>query len=926
MDYKHTLNLPKTDFAMKADLPKREPLWLAYWDGQQIYQQIRKARAGRPKFVLHDGPPYANGDIHIGHALNKILKDIIVKHRTMQGMDAPYVPGWDCHGLPVEHQLMKELKISKHQVVPTEFRRKAADYAMSYVEKQKNQFKRLGVFGRWESPYLTMDPSFEGATMEAFAQLVEHGFIFQSLKPVHWCAHCETALAEAELEYDESHRSPSVTLLFPLPPTEIQKKGLALPAEVPVSFAVWTTTPWTLIANVALALHPDLDYCFIPTKAFGIVIVAKELVESLLSMVPKQEGEAFESLMTMKGAELEGIAAEHPFLGRSSLTVTADYVSSHDGTGCVHTAPGHGMDDYRTGIKKGLPMLMPVDEKGHFAAEAGVFKGMSVWKSNEKIISTLQEKGRLVHSGQIQHSYPTCWRCKEPVLVRATHQWFMGIDRNGLRAELLKAIDTVRWVPAAGKNRISKMIETRPDWCLSRQRLWGVPVPVFTCQECGHTILDAQIIRHVRDVFMKEGADAWFRRSDSDLLEGKFSCERCASERLKKGNDILDVWFESGASHMSVLRSSQDPSFPADLYLEGSDQHRGWFQSSLLVSCGISGKPPYQAVLTHGFIVDGEGRKMSKSLGNVVSPDEVMKNYGADILRLWVASSDTSDDIRISQDSLARLADGYRKIRNTFKYLLGNLNGFDVSRDGLPYDQLCEIDQWALAALESVKTEASIAFESYQIHRLYQSVYQFCVKEMSSFYLDVLKDRLYADPVGSVSGRSCRTALHEVLITLAKVLAPVLVFTCEEVWQALGNKTSVHLELLPEKAPSRLDETLLLRWHRFFEIREKVLKALEEKREKKEIGNSLEAEVELTLLKNEDKDFLEGFGDGLAGLFLVSGVRLSVNGTLSEMSVQVRGASGKKCDRCWNWRATVGQDADHPTVCDRCANVLRGVK
>ncbi len=930
MDYKQTLNLPVTDFPMKADLPRREPIFLKKWEEEDLYQKIRKNSEGKKKFVLHDGPPYANGDIHMGHALNKILKDINVKYKTMKGFDAPYVPGWDCHGLPVEHQLFKELKITKHEIDPASFRKKAHVYAMSFVEKQKAQFKRLGIFGDWEHAYLTLSPGFEAAVIDTFAKLVEKGFIFQSLKPVYWCISCETALAEAELEY-ENRISDSIYVKFPVERSELSKKGIEIPGDDQIFFAVWTTTPWTLIANVAVALHPDYEYQFIKTRECGIMIVVSDqahLLESLFPLSDEWVGTLkpeIKNLAFRKGRDLEGILARHPFIGRESKVVLADYVSREDGTGCVHTAPGHGMDDYQTGLKYSLPILMPVDEKGRFKEEAGEFKGLHISKANEKIIQALQDN--LIKRGTITHSYPTCWRCKSPVITRATKQWFMGVDRLDLRKKALDEIRKTKWVPEAGQNRISGMVESRPDWCLSRQRVWGIPVPVIYCSGCDEALLDPALIRHVRDLFQKEGSDIWFTRSAIDLTGGKFTCPRCGRKDLKKGEDILDVWFESGSSHVAVLIDNPKLTFPADLYLEGSDQHRGWFQSSLLVSCGIFGKAPYHTVLTHGFIVDGEGKKMSKSQGNVISPLDVMKEYGADILRLWVVSSDTSDDIRISAEGLKRLSEGYRKIRNTFKFILGNLHGFDREKDAVSHDKLLEVDVWAFSKLEVLKEEINAAFENYQMHRVYHAVYNFCVREMSSFYLDVLKDRLYTDDKRSLSGRSCRTVLYEILTTLARMLAPVLSFTCEEVWQSLGKKESVHLEEWPKPAPQKRDAILEERWERFLSFREKVLKSLEEKREKKEIGNSLEAGVELTVFKKEERDFLLSFKEDLQGLFLVSRVNvvLADAASLDEMRIEVLKAGGLKCERCWNWRESIGRDKKHPSLCHRCVGVLKGV-
>ncbi len=926
MDYKKTLNLPATDFPMKADLPGREPLLLDRWQKENLYGLLRERSRGRKKYILHDGPPYANGDIHMGHALNKILKDILVKYKNMKGFDAPYVPGWDCHGLPVEHQLFKELKITKYEIDPVVFRQKARDYAMGFVEKQKSQFKRLGILGDWEKPYLTLNPEFEAGVIDAFARLVEKGFIFQSLKPVHWCISCETALAEAELEYDENHVSPSIYILFPVNPEELAKKGISVPAGERVSFAVWTTTPWTLLANVAVALNPIFEYALVQTKFHGIVIMAADRVSALASMISPETPEDIRILLKKTGAELEGITARHPFIARDSKVVTADHVSREDGTGCVHTAPGHGIDDYRTGVQFKLPVLMPVDGKGRFNEEAGEFKGTHILKSNDKIRELLSGQKCLIRWSEIKHSYPTCWRCKSSVITRATKQWFMGVDKFDLRRKLLEEAKKVKWIPASGRNRISGMLESRPDWCLSRQRYWGIPVPAMYCSACEEAVLDVALIRRVREIFRKDGSDAWFKKTAAELTGGLLACPKCGAKELKKGDDILDVWFESGSSFLSVLIDDDNLAFPADLYLEGSDQHRGWFQSSLLVSCGIFGKAPYESVLTHGFIVDSDGKKMSKSQGNVISPLDVMKEYGADILRLWVASTDTSDDIRISRESLKQLAEGYRKIRNTFKYLLGNLHGFDPSKDGLKYEELLEVDRWALSKLEFLKEEAHHAYENGQIHPIYHAVYDFCVKEMSSFYLDILKDRLYTDARSSVSGRSSRTVLYEILTTLVKILAPVLSFTCEEVWQMLEFSGSVHLENWPKPLPSHRRVELEERWEKFMGFREKVLKALEEKREKKEIGNSLEAEVELAVSKTDERQFLENFKEDLPGLLLVSQARISAEpGSGGELRVSVSKARGTKCERCWNYRESVGQNKEHPALCHRCTDVLKGV-
>ena len=926
VDYKTTLNLPSTSFPMKADLPQREPIFLSKWQQEKLTAKIRQASKGKKKFILHDGPPYANGDIHIGHALNKILKDVIVKYKTMNDFDAPYVPGWDCHGLPVEHELFKELKISKYEIDPFSFRKKAAAYAMKFVDKQRESFKRLGIFGDWENPYLTMNPDFEAAVIDVFAQLVERGYIFESLKPVHWCVRCETALAEAELEYDENHSSPSIYTLFPVSHEALAKKNILLEKNEKVVFAVWTTTPWTLVANVAVALNPHFNYVFIKTKERGVVVVVEELAEKLIKILSAEAQGAAQIILKKKGEELEGIVAKHPFLDRDSPVVLADYVSNQDGTGCVHTAPGHGMDDYHTGLKYKLPTLIPVNEKGVFTKEAGEFAGQFIFKANEPIIHALDQHGYLLFSGTIKHAYPNCWRCKSPVIIRATKQWFMGVDRHNLRDKVLKVIQKVAWVPEIGQNRIYGMVKSRPDWCLSRQRYWGIPVPVLYCTGCDEAVLEPALIRHIRDLFKEEGSDGWFKKSALDITQGQFACPKCSRKDLKKRDDILDVWFESGASHAAVLMNNDDLAFPADLYLEGSDQHRGWFQSSLLISCGVSNQAPYEKVLTHGFIVDGQGKKMSKSVGNVISPFDIMKQYGADILRLWVMSSDTSDDIRVSEDSLKRLAEGYRKIRNTFKFFLGNLHHFDREKDTLAFQDLLEVDRWVLSKLELLKQETTSAYESFQMHRGYHAIYNFCVCELSSFYLDVLKDRLYTDARDSISARSCRTALYEIFQVLIRLLAPVLVFTSQEAWESLGLPDSVHLTEWPKPKPKYRDSQLEVKWDRFLEFRGVVLKSLEESREKKEIGNSLEAEVELGLFKSQDYDILKSFDDNLPGLFLVSGVSLilSEKEMTDSFSVVVKKAAGMKCERCWNYRKSVGEDKEYKDLCERCVRVLKG--
>jgi len=758
MDYKSTLNLPKTNFSMKANLPNREPLLCKEWDQAGLYGLIRKKSKGKKRYILHDGPPYANGNIHMGHVLNKTLKDIAIKFNTMQGMDAPYIPGWDCHGLPVEHQLFKELKINKYEIDQLEFRKKAHKYAMKFVKTQRDEFKRLGVFGDWENPYLTLDPKYEAEIMRSFANLVKKGFIYKALKPVNWCSQCETALAEAEVEYKD-RVSPSIYVRFKL--------------KEDTYFLIWTTTPWTLLANVAIAVHPKMDYVEVETSKGNLIIL-----QSRLDFVMNEIGEkSFKVVKTMKGSDLKNLEAKHPFIDRSSKVVLADYVTTEEGTGCVHTAPGHGELDYITGRKYNLATIMPIDSKGRVDETLSEFKGLFVTKANTAILEKLNKSGDLLGSGEISHSYPHCWRCKKPIIFRATEQYFMGVDIHDLRKKMLEIIKKLNWYPASGMERISAMIKLRPDWCLSRQRYWGVPIPGFYCEKCNTILLDAKVIEHVAKIVEKEGSNAYFIRSTSELVPAGTVCRKCKSKKFRKESDIMDVWFESGVSHQAVLKTSN--TYPADLYLEGSDQHRGWFQSALITAVGIENNSPYKAVLTHGFVVDGDGKKMSKSLGNVISPQDIMKSYGADILRLWVASSDYTQDVRQSDEILKRLSESYRKIRNTLRYLLSNLYDF-TSQDSLNYNQLLEIDQWALSNAKALLEKVTEYYKNYSFHMVYRSIYDFCTVFLSSIYLDILKDRMYTSSISSCERRSGQTVMYKITSMLVRMMAPILVFTTEE--------------------------------------------------------------------------------------------------------------------------------------------------
>ncbi len=933
MDYKSTLNLPQTKFAMKADLPKREPVFLKNWQDADLYQLIRKKSEGKPKYILHDGPPYANGDIHIGHALNKTLKDIIVKYKTMQGKDSAYVPGWDCHGLPVEHQLFKELKISKYQIQQLEFRKKAYDYALRYVSIQKEQFKRLGVFGDWEKPYLTLTPDYEESIVRSLAILCEKGYIYRGLKPVNWCFKCETALAEAEVEYEE-HTSPSIFVKFKLDETKDYLKDTFL--------LIWTTTPWTLIANVAVAVHPDFTYTYIKTEK-GNLIIAKDLLENVLS---KTGIEKYEIIREISGRQLDGLIYSHPFGLRKGKVVLADYVSRQEGSGLVHTAPGHGNDDYLTGIKYKLDIIMPVDAKGKFDATAAEFSGTNVYDANPLILDKLQKSGALLFSGKIQHSYPHCWRCKNPVIFRATKQWFLNIDHKDLRKELLTAIrEDVEWIPATGRERISAMVELRPDWCLSRQRYWGVPIPALVCDKCHEEILQAQVIKKFAEFISREGSDAWFSRQVQDFLPQDYKCKYCGNDKFSKGSDILDVWFDSGVSHQAVLKKREElGGIPCQLYLEGSDQHRGWFQSSLIPAMCIDATPPFKSVLTHGFVVDGEGRKMSKSMGNVISPFDIIKDYGSDILRMWVASSDYNEDIRISPVILSRLSEAYRKIRNTARFILSNLYDFNPDIDKLGWKDLKRIDKYILIKMEyELLPSLRDSFDNFEFHKAYKLIYDFCNEDLSMYYLDMVKGRLYTYAAKSRDRKAAQTTIYEVLNLLVRAMAPILVFTAEEIWQHMPKEqkdssvASVHLLEWPvvmhaagPSATDNIEYTNLVKT--IFELIPDVAKVLEGKRGAGVIGSSFDAKINLLTNNEERYKFLTSLKSDLCEIFKVSQVEVvkqdrldpdaskSVN--FSDIAILAFKAEGAKCTRCWNYDVSVGKSETHPLICEKCMVVI----
>ncbi len=928
MDYQKTLNLPKTDFSMKAGLAQKEPQMLAAWQAEGLYAKIRAKSAGKKPFILHDGPPYANGNIHIGHALNKVLKDIIVKFKTMQGHDSLYIPGWDCHGLPIEHAMLKDLKARKADIECMDVRRKAHDYAMKYVGIQREQFKRLGVMGEWDNPYLTLSPAYENWILKMLARLTREGYVHRSLKPVNWCFDCETALAEAEVEY-EDHTSPTVYVRFPVNNPE----AAGLFKDKKVSLLVWTTTPWTLLANVAVALNPAFDYVAADTGD-EIVIIEKTLSVPVL----EKGGKAVKVVKEFKGAALTGLTYTHPFGKKENCRVVAvDYVTKEDGTGLVHTAPGHGQEDYQTGLKYKLDILMPVNDRGVFTAEGAPFEGQHVLKANDAIVADLLARGLLFYTEKIRHSYPHCWRCKKPIIFRATYQWFLKIDHKGLRTKLKEAVQRdVQWVPPAGEERIKAMIETRPDWCLSRQRYWGVPIPAVRLKGGEAQFLYPELIEHVAELVKEHGSNIWFEKDLKDLWPAGFVAPDGKVEDMEKTNDILDVWFDSGVSHQAVFRAMMDRPLPADLYLEGSDQHRGWFQSSLIPSVAVDGKPPYRQVLTHGFVVDGDGRKMSKSLGNVIAPDEIIKNNGVDILRLWVAASNYNDDIRLSKEITDRLIDAYRKIRNTARYLLANLDGFDPRRDMLPVEEMAPIDRWALNRLAGLIERVSAAYTAYDFAKVYKEIYAFCNEDLSSIYLDILKDRLYTSSALARKRRSAQTVLFFVAEALAKLLAPVLCFTADEMFAALpGRQAADHVHLADWPTVGALWQMPQAeeRYALFLELRPFILKALENSRAQGSIGASLEAKVVIRSASQRDLEVCRRLADELPMLLIVSQVSVvevdkvtaPLGGAFAQTEVVIAKADGQKCPRCWNYRTDIGVNKEHLEICGRCARAVQGL-
>lgn len=926
MDYKDTLNLPKTDFPMRANLKEMEPRILRRWESENIYELLQSGKGGG-KFILHDGPPYANGHIHIGHALNKILKDIIVKFKSMDGNYCPYVPGWDCHGLPIEHQVLKGLGPKKESVSQAEVRSLCRKYAEKFIDIQREEFKRLGVLGDWERPYLTMDYEYEAEIVRQFGLFVEAGGVYKGKKPVYWCGSCETALAEAEVEYAD-HYSPSIFVKFPFPDAS---KVLPALKDKKTFIAIWTTTPWTLVANLAVALHPEYDYVAVENGE-ELLIVA----EGLLGQVAEKIGlNGRHIIEKFKGRRLEGLKARHPFIDRDSLVIMGEHVTLEAGTGVVHTAPGHGQEDYEAGLRYGLDIYAPVDHRARFTKDAGQFAGEHVHKANKEIIGLLRSEGMLLAEEGVNHSYPHCWRCKNPVIFRATEQWFISMQKNDLLKKAIDNVHHVRWVPAWGKDRILGMMENRPDWCISRQRAWGVPIIAFTCKGCGEVLLKKSVIDHVAGIIGKEGADAWFRMEPVELLPSGTRCESCGKTDFEKETDILDVWFDSGVSHAAVLKKREGLSWPADMYLEGSDQHRGWFQSSLLAAVGTTGQAPFRMVLTHGFTVDGSGRKMSKSAGNVVAPQEVIDQYGAEVLRLWVSAADYREDIRISREILGHLSEAYRRIRNTCRYLLGNLYDFDPEKDAVSDRELLEIDRWALHRLQKLVERVRKGYEEFEFHVVFHSIHNFCAVDMSAFYLDILKDRLYTAKAGSVPRRAGQTAMHKILTTLVRLMAPVLSFTADEVWGYMKESQkikSVFLSAFPQKEERYIDDALDSRWAKIIAVRGEVAKVLEGLRRDKKIGHSLDAAVAI-YAEPGLYDLLKPYEMDLAYIFIVSFAEVKketdvpegafASDTINGLRIWAGPAKGAKCSRCWMYQESVGSVKEHPSICSRCASAIR---
>jgi len=930
MNYKKTLNLPATKFPMKANLTRREPEQLKAWEQIGLYDKLRETSKEKEQFILHDGPPYANGNIHIGTALNKILKDVIVRSKQMAGFDAVYVPGWDCHGLPIEHNVEKELGSKKKDMTQAQIRKLCRIYAEKFIDIQREDFKRLGVMGEWENPYLTMNYKYQAAIAAECAKFFSEGSLFRSKKPIYWCASCKTALAEAEIEYADD-TSPSIFVKFPVADNfELKISGLE---GKKVYVVIWTTTPWTIPANLAISIHPDLMYAAVDTKNDEVLILARDLVEGCMGKFGIAD---YDVLAEINAQKLEKQECRHPFYNHKSLITFGDHVTLEAGTGCVHTAPGHGREDYEVGLAYDLDIYAPVNDRGCFTKETEFLAGKFVFKANEEIIQRLDQDGFLAAREPLTHPYPHCWRCKKPVIFRATHQWFISMEKTGLRKKALEEIDKVKWIPAWGRNRIYGMIENRPDWCVSRQRFWGVPIALFYCKECKEVYIDQESLDKILALFEEYGADIWFEKDVADLISENAVCKKCNNNTFVKETDILDVWFDSGVSHAAVLEARPYLKWPADLYLEGSDQHRGWFHSSLLTAVGTRGKAPYKSVLTHGFVVDAHGKKMSKSVGNVMAPSKVIDRYGAEILRLWVAASDFKDDIRISENILKQLSDAYKKIRNTCRFILGNISDFKPDADAVSYESMPDIDRYMLHRLQLLIEKSLEAYENYEFHLIYHGLFNFCTIDLSAFYLDILKNRLYILPPGSKIRRSAQTVMHIILDSIIKIMAPILPFTAEELWSFMpddnkGERQSIHFESLPVFDDQLKDNTLADKWKLILALRSNVTKALEEARIQKVIGHSLDAAV--TIFADEKLyDQLSPYSEDLTAIFIVSTAILTKNEKpdkayespdIEGLFVLVEPAQGDKCERCWTHNVSVGTISEYPEICNGCMDVIK---
>ncbi|MDD4773096.1 MAG: isoleucine--tRNA ligase [Eubacteriales bacterium] len=926
-DYTKTLNLPKTDFSMRANLPQREPDILKMWYDDKIYELLLEKNEGKPLFVLHDGPPYANGNIHIGTSLNKILKDFIVKYKNMTGYKSPYVPGWDCHGLPTESAIIKQTKIDRSKLSIPEFRDKCRDFASKYVDIQREQFKRLGVLGDWENPYLTMRPEFEAIQIEIFGEMAKKGYIYRGFKSVYWCPEDETALAEAEIEYSDD-RCESIYVKFKLDNDNGKLSGLCDTDRT--YFVIWTTTTWTLPGNLAICLNAEFDYVLLRVPSGETYIVAEQLAENLIKAASLEDCEVIAKL---RGSEFELMTARHPFFDRPSVILNGEHVTAEAGTGCVHTAPGHGSDDfdickkYDDEGKTSIGVVVPVDARGIMTAEAGKYEGMFYAKANKAIYEDLKASGALLAADTLTHPYPHCWRCKNPIIYRATEQWFASV--SAMTEAAVAACDDITWKPVWGKDRMTAMIKERSDWCISRQRNWGVPIPIFYCEDCGEVILNESTIKTVSELFGRRGSNAWYEMEADEILSGSVVCPECGNSHFRKETDIMDVWFDSGSTHAAVLDQRPELHFPADIYLEGGDQYRGWFQSSMLTSIAAKGVAPYRSIITHGWTVDGEGKAMHKSAGNAVSPEEIIRDWGADILRLWVSSVDYTNDVKISKDILRQLSEVYRKIRNTVRILLANLSDYNPETDAVELSELYDIDKWALSRLNLLVKDVRESYDAHEFHYIYHDINNFCTLDMSKLYIDITKDRVYVEKADSRARRSAQTAMHIILSALTRMLAPLLAFTSEEIWKVIPHRAeddvrSVLLNDMPLYDQAMCFDDIAAKWNRLFGLRDDVLVKLEAARTEKIIGKSLDAKIKIDTSDEKTYDLLDGFTKAtLAAVFIVSEVEIEQNKDAGGFDVRVSKADGEKCDRCWI-HSTDGEKTEDGYICARCRRITEG--